>query len=307
MFELPDSHIQKLITESIFLTKDGIGIFDKNDKLIFCNDAMAVLFGSTPPDVLNQTFTDLCFRCFNSSIGINIESESFDVWISNALAKRRSSLFRTFETDIQNGRFFLVTEQIVQEDYLYTYFTDITKQKDNELALKEMSCQLKKVTDKDYLTGIYSRRYFYEHANAEFSRSKRTSQALSILLFDLDSFKQVNDKYGHAAGDAVLKSFSANVHSLLRTYDIFSRIGGEEFALLLPETKANEAYLISERIRKLVSSLEIPFEQERLKITASMGLIESAEHITEFDQMMRLADEKLYQAKLNGKNQTCYK
>ena len=119
MSELTNHHLQELLAQSLLLTRDGVGVFDKEDKLIFCNDAMGGLFGVSAKEALNQTFTSLCLRCFNNPIGINIESSSFDDWISNAHFKRKSCQFRTFETDTQDGRWFLVTEQVVQEDYLY--------------------------------------------------------------------------------------------------------------------------------------------------------------------------------------------
>jgi len=116
----------------------------------------------------------------------------------------------------------------------------------------------------------------------------------------------INDNYGHAAGDAVLQAFSNAIRPLLREYDIFARIGGEEFALLLPATKNHEAYIISERIRELTGRLIVPFENNSLKVTTSIGLTDSYEGINKFEQMMRLADKNLYQAKLNGRNQTIY-
>jgi diguanylate cyclase (GGDEF)-like protein len=304
MSELPNSQIQKLVTQSLLLTKDGVGIFDKDDKLVFCNDAMARLYELTVSEALQQTFTNLCLRCYNNPIGLNIESSSFDDWISSALAKRRRYPYRTFEIDAQDGRWYLVTEQVVQEHYLYIYLTDITEKKENEIALIKLTDKLKEVADKDYLTGIYNRRYFYQQAKAEFNRCKRSEQNLSLLIFDLDNFKMINDNYGHAAGDAVLLAFSSNIISILRDYDIFARIGGEEFALLLPATKVNKAFAISERIRQLIASLTITFEQHTLKVTTSIGLIENLGEINDFDQMMHFADKNLYQAKINGRNQT---
>ncbi len=306
MSELTNNHIHQLLAQSLLLTRDGVGIYDKEDKLIFCNDAMGDLFGVSAKEALMQTFASLCLRCFNNPTGINIESLSFDDWISKAHSKRRSCQFRTFETDTQDGRWFLVTEQVVQDDFLYVHFTDITEKKESEIALKLISDKLKEIVDKDYLTGLYNRRYFYKKANGEFNRSKRTKQHLSLLIFDLDKFKMLNDNYGHAAGDAVLQAFSNSIRPLLREYDIFARIGGEEFALLLPATKSNEAYKISERIRTLIDRLVIPFENNLLKVTTSIGLTDSNEGISKFEQMMRLADKNLYQAKLNGRNQTIY-
>lgn len=304
MPKLSHNHVQEIIAESLLLTKDGVGIFDKNDTLVFCNDTLASIFGCTVDDALNKTFKELALACFNDPIGIIIESLSFDHWISSALVKRRSCPFRKFEIDTHEGKWFLITEQIVQQNYLFTYITDITEKKENEFELKAISEKLKEIVDKDFLTGIYNRRFFYQKAKAEFNRIKRSNQYLSLLIFDLDNFKDINDNYGHSVGDIVLQVFSSHVSAYLRDYDIFARIGGEEFALLLPDTKTNEAYLIAERIRKSIASLTIPFENGTIKVTTSIGLIENLDNKNEFEQMMQLADKNLYQAKMNGRNQT---
>ncbi|GAA5131251.1 sensor domain-containing diguanylate cyclase [Thalassotalea piscium] len=176
---------QQTLIESILLTNDGVGIFDPEDRLIFCNDALAIIFGVTATEALHKTFSQLCFSCFNSKLGINIESEDFNAWMEMALSKRRKSNYRTFETDTAQGAHFIVTEQIVQNNYLYTYVTDITEKKKYEHKLTVMSQELEQLATTDYLTGIRNRRYFYEKGRAEFNRSKREETKLSVLLLGL--------------------------------------------------------------------------------------------------------------------------
>jgi diguanylate cyclase (GGDEF)-like protein/PAS domain S-box-containing protein len=303
--QVEDISIENIIIESLALTKDGVGIFNKDDRLIYCNDAIGELFGMSAEEALNKSFSELSSECFNSSNGINIEFTTLEAWLSHALAKRRSCPFRAFEVDTQDGKWFLVTEQVVHQDYLYVYITDITEKKENEIALKLMSEQFKKLATTDYLTGIHNRRYFYEKAEAEFNRSRRKSQTFSIMYFDLDNFKSINDKFGHAAGDEVLKSFAIKVQAHLRNYDIFARIGGEEFAVLLPNTEKSHANMIAERVRASIEALIISFENELLKITVSIGVVENVSDIKSIDQVMNNADKSLYQAKLNGRNQIC--
>lgn len=302
---MTNNSIEKIIIESLTLTKDGVGLYNKDDKLVYCNDAMGALFGLPAKEALNKSFYELCSGSFNNLKGVNIESTNLEAWMSHALAKRRSCQFRTFETDTHEGKWFLVTEQVVHQDYLYVYITDITEKKASEQALKLMSEQFQKLATTDYLTGINNRRYFYEKAEAEFNRSKRKSQTFSIMVFDLDNFKHINDKYGHAAGDNVLKAFVLNVQPYRRNYDTFARIGGEEFALLLPNTNKHNANLIAERIRASIEDLVISFEDLLINVTVSIGVTENNSEMKSIDKIMENADKCLYHAKCNGRNQVC--
>jgi diguanylate cyclase (GGDEF)-like protein len=300
-----DISIEKIIIDSLALTKDGVGIFNRDDRLIYCNDAIGRLFGMSAEEALNKSFSELSADCFNSSKGINIEFTTLEAWLSHASAKRRSCPYRAFEVDTQEDKWFLVTEQIVHNDYLYMYITDITEKKANVRVLQLMSEQFQKLATTDSLTGIYNRRYFYEKAEAEFNRSSRKNKIFSIMFLDLDKFKHINDKFGHAAGDAFLKGFADNVQTHLRSYDTFARVGGEEFAILLPNTDKNNASIIAERIRASTEALIIPFENQLLKITVSVGVVENSNEIKSIDQIMNNADKRLYQAKCNGRNQIC--
>lgn len=125
------------------MTKDGVGLFNKEDRLIYFNAAIGELFGMSVEEATNKSFSELSILFFNNLKGINIESLTIEAWLSNALTKRRSCQYRTFEVDTQDGKWFLVTEQIIQKDYLYMYITDITEKKENERAIKLMSEQFK--------------------------------------------------------------------------------------------------------------------------------------------------------------------
>ncbi|GHE77684.1 sensor domain-containing diguanylate cyclase [Thalassotalea profundi] len=296
-------NIEKILIESLSLTRDGVGIFDPDDRLIFGNEALSTLFGIPVKEAINKTFTQLCHICFKTKKGINIEAEHFETWIDSALKKRRQHNYRTFETDTIDGQYFIVTEQIVQKNFLYMYLTDITDKKENEKKLTLMSQELENLATTDYLTGIRNRRYFYQMAQAEFSRSKRDNLELTVLILDLDKFKLINDTYGHSAGDCVLKAVTNTINQLLRNYDIFARIGGEEFAILLPSTDAQSGYIIAERIRVAIESLKLPFENELLKITTSIGMLEINDKIASFEEMMKIADRSLNQVKSKGRNQ----
>jgi two-component system cell cycle response regulator len=155
---------------------------------------------------------------------------------------------------------------------------------------------------RDGLTAIHNRRFFEDSLEKEFAHCQRQRLALSVALLDLDHFKLINDTHGHPAGDHVLREFSRVVSGLVRIEDIFARIGGEEFALLLRECPADKALVICERIRQSVARLDISFSGARVPLTVSAGLASLAPALVDHAAFIKLADEALYSAKSHGRN-----
>ena len=153
----------------------------------------------------------------------------------------------------------------------------------------------------DELTGLANRRSFLARLEAEVVRSRRSGSPLGIVLADLDDFKRVNDTFGHAAGDTALRSFAAIVHSNSRDVDLPVRLGGEEFAVLLPDTDLEGAAQLAERIRESLESTQIEFEGERISLTASFG-VSCFPSTAAADDLLTDADRRLYDAKRRGKN-----
>lgn len=158
----------------------------------------------------------------------------------------------------------------------------------------------------DALTQIPNRRHALELARREFQRQQRTLRPMVVMELDLDHFKAVNDTHGHAVGDSVLKAVSTACRDALRNMDIFGRLGGEEFMVLLPETGIEQALATAERLRALIAGLEIPTEHGNLSITASIGLTvadtPSADPDDALTETLRRADAALYSAKSAGRN-----
>ena len=152
---------------------------------------------------------------------------------------------------------------------------------------------------RDPLTGLYNRRFLHEALEKEIHRAKRYEAPVSIVMFDIDNFKDVNDTFGHAAGDDVLREVGQIVERLIRPMDSFARVGGEEFALLLPQTAQLDAVLIAERIRAAIGR-ETILPQRR--ITVSGGVASCPEDTTDRDELHRKADAALYWCKRNGKD-----
>ncbi len=179
--------------------------------------------------------------------------------------------------------------------------TDITERK----LLEE---ELLRQAHVDYLTGVYNRRHFMERAEHELSRAHRYGKPLSMLMLDIDHFKQINDRYGHKVGDTVIKAVADLSHATFRDVDILGRLGGEEFAVLLPETNPAAALDAAERLRETIANARIPLT-EGLPVTFSVSIGVSSMGSAEdnIDVLLNRADKALYEAKDGGRNRVCGK
>jgi diguanylate cyclase (GGDEF)-like protein/PAS domain S-box-containing protein len=150
----------------------------------------------------------------------------------------------------------------------------------------------------DYLTGIYNRRAFIEKLMQEMNRSQRDRMPMSLILLDVDKFKQINDTKGHLAGDTVLKKVAQSLSENLRSYDILGRYGGDEFILCLPNTAGSESRLIAERLRNAVEQTKIIYDKERINVTASLGVVTHYHTAPEtLEDLISKVDGNLYEAK----------
>jgi diguanylate cyclase (GGDEF)-like protein len=165
----------------------------------------------------------------------------------------------------------------------------------------ELQIELAQQARTDPLTGAMNRRAMEESALRETARSIRQSAALSMIVFDIDNFKHLNDTRGHAAGDRALQALVCRVRAVLRQQDLLARTGGEEFAILLPDTKELAALAIAERVRQAVEELEVHFESGPIKLTVCAGVAQ-LDPAKGWEEMMRLADSAMYEAKKHGRN-----
>ena len=187
--------------------------------------------------------------------------------------------------------------------------------RDHDNCIKSIFITIQDVTDmviyeqkllemnlRDGLTGIYNRRFLEIRLKEEFERHKRYARNLSLIMFDIDFFKNVNDTYGHLCGDFILQSIASRVASLIREEDCLARYGGEEFCCILPETGINGAVIIAERIRNIISETENNFHNVSLIVTVSLGVAETGQSIDTQEKLIKSADRALYEAKKTGRN-----
>lgn len=174
---------------------------------------------------------------------------------------------------------------------------DISGQKHIEKKLREMA-------EFDFLTRVYSRQHLLDLANRMFIRTKQDQSSLLCMMFDIDYFKSINDKYGHKAGDIALVAFSEIASKNIRSNDLFGRIGGEEFLAVLPEVTLDVGKKLAERIRAEVEKTPVITETADITMTVSIGIsiYEKTMNISTFDELTELSDKALYAAKHSGRN-----
>jgi diguanylate cyclase (GGDEF)-like protein len=165
--------------------------------------------------------------------------------------------------------------------------------------------EIYRLTTIDGLTQIYNKRYFLETIEREIARSQRYRRSLSLVMFDIDHFKKINDNYGHLAGDYVLKHLASTVKTKIRREDLFARYGGEEFAIVLPEIDGPNSKAFAEKVRQLVEKQDFKFENTRIQVTISMGVGSIDDEHADAPTLIKQADEFLYEAKSAGRNRVC--
>lgn len=255
----------------------------------------------------------------NGKFKLSWPSSCLDNNIISNLAKINGNI--TFSEDKKTGYFPLINENS-QIGCIVTKSTDSPLNKQEIEYLSELSAQASTTINRanvyaeilkhatlDALTGFYNRRQMEERIKQEISSAKRKHTSLCAIMVDIDYFKRVNDTYGHAAGDFILKTVAKIMRSQLREYDIAARYGGEEFAILLPFTEKDEAVMVAERLRKAVENKFIDIEKvnsqndtKTIQITISLGVYQFKNSDKNQDLLIN-ADKALYEAKETGRNQ----
>jgi len=277
---------------------EAVVIIGASHEIIFYNDSAERIFGYKTADALGKDIITLMPPRAHSKNQMIEDFIDGDVKASGVVNKKIQILGVR-----KDGTEFITSTTIINTSFgdkvsFSLVIRDITENKRNEE-------ELLKLASTDPLTGVFNRREFRIIAEKELIRTKRYGRPMSILMMDIDHFKNLNDTYGHAAGDKALQQFTKICSTSLRTMDVIARWGGEEFVVLLPETDIKGASTIAERLRKAVECIEFSHNNNNIKFTVSVGAIEYKMGDDEIDIPLARVDAAMYKAKNSGRNRVC--
>jgi two-component system, cell cycle response regulator len=273
------------------------------------NDCLVVIY-TAEPGLLGKRFVlDKSPTRVGRGADSQIVLEGDSVSRRHAHLERRTGAWYVVDDGSTNGTY-VNEEQIAREQLL----TNGDRIKIGPSILKFLSGadaeakyheEIYRMTIVDGLTQIHNKRALFEALEKELMRARRYERDLSLLMFDIDFFKRINDQYGHLAGDHVLRELARIVQERIRREEVFARYGGEEFVILLPETPLPGAAALAESLRARVANHSFVFQGERIPVTVSIGTALLGENDKVAADLIQRADEKLYEAKRGGRNRVC--
>ena len=284
----------KLLRDALENVEDGVLLLDGDLNASFMNRRMRRFWEVSEQEAADHpTYASLVSRAQRASAPDLAASELTKFPAKRIAEVKAGDHVRDLQTpDGRRIRAHCTTMSNGGRMLTYVDITDLTNKAN----------MLERLATTDPLTGLYNRRHFLGSLDAEWSRFQRYYRSVSVLMLDIDYFKSVNDRYGHAVGDAAIKAVAGACLDGKRKSDIVGRLGGEEFAVLLPETSLSRARMVAERIRKRVMSTQVFADKIQFGLTVSIGIAEATVSMSGIDALMGAADHALYQAKAEGRN-----
>lgn len=292
-----DAH-NRLLVAALDAAANGIVITDCEGRLEWANPAFCKLTGYDAHDVLGKRPGEL--------VKSGLQGQAFyeamwrtilqgKTWRGEVINKRKNGELYHEELSISPVR-----DQTGEIRHFIGIKEDISER-------KRIEEELQRLARTDSLTGLFNRRVFLERLALEAARLARLETSpIALLMLDLDYFKRINDSYGHAAGDVVLRHFAQLIRTMVRTIDLPARLGGEEFAILLPGANQTDALALAERLREKVAASSLPHEKGDIRYTVSIGVAALCANDANSEAALHRADAALYSAKANGRNQCCW-
>jgi diguanylate cyclase (GGDEF)-like protein/PAS domain S-box-containing protein len=277
--------------------EDAVVAIDSHHNITLFNEGAQRIFGFTPDEILGKHLNLLLPERFHLQHDLMIEEFGAAGKATKGVGQRTRQIFgrRKDGAEFVASVFIMRTGTGTLHPGFAAVIRDISENKKTEDELLRLAAT-------DPLTGAFNRREFTSLADQESQRANRYNRPLAIMMLDLDHFKKLNDTYGHAAGDKALQRFTTLCCNALRTVDIFGRWGGEEFVTLLPETDAEGAVVIAERLRKLVSQNSLIYNNQKISFTTSIGIAQYRSGELTVEGPLSRADSAVYDAKKAGRN-----
>ncbi|WP_096085474.1 sensor domain-containing diguanylate cyclase [Agaribacterium haliotis] len=289
----------------------GLVIIDRNYEVQLWNAFMQNHSAKEPDEILGKNL----FQCFpelpeawfkrKTESVFTLHNSAFTTW------EQRPWLFRfpsyrpitsIADTMYQNTTMIPLKDTGGKVDHLCIIIYDVTEAAVNRLQNEAANAELKRLSRTDGLTGLLNRKAWESELLKELERCTRYNHASSLVMFDIDHFKSINDGHGHPAGDEVIRQTAAIAQKCIRTVDTAGRYGGEEFAIILPDTDADGALKLANRIRKTIENTAAVYEGTEISYTVSLGVCAYHKKLKDSTQWIDCADKGLYQAKENGRN-----
>jgi diguanylate cyclase (GGDEF)-like protein len=285
-----------LLQEAIDSISAGLVIYDAADRFVICNRAHRRLFSAMDSLIVpGRTFEELTREGLRLGLFPQADGRE-DEWLALRLQQHRLSDGVPYEVEMAGGRWLQVSEHRTPLGYTVGSRIDITER-------KQLETELRGLASTDALTGLANRRQFMQRLEDELERVRRqTTREACVLMLDLDHFKRVNDQFGHAAGDSLLRHFANLLRHELRSTDTAGRMGGEEFALILPGSSTDAARAFAQRICDKLASQSLQLGQQSVSATVSIGIASIGREDLSADTVLSRADRALYQAKDAGRN-----
>ena len=289
----------------------GVFILNKNHEIMLWNSFMASNTGKSAEEVVGQNlfqcFPDLPERWFARKVNsvFMLKNFAFTSW------EQRTYLFPfRHNRPVTGGMDYMcqditlmpIKDSVGEVEKVCILLFDSTDTAIYRTMHQAAMQKLEVASRVDGLTQLFNRAHWQSRLVEEFGRACRYKHPLSLLLFDLDHFKAINDRYGHLGGDAVLIRVAELVRDSLRESDVAGRYGGEEFGIILPDTDGSGAMVVAERLRRSIESSPVAFEDVDIHISASIGVVEFFLDLKDAEEMIAKADDALYKAKEGGRN-----
>jgi len=291
----------------------GLIVLDNNYNVMVWNSFMENHSGISPAVIKDKNLFTVCesipeawFRQKAESVFL-LKSSAFTVWEQRPYLfefKNYRPITGSADYMYQNITLIPLLSADNEVNHIGVLIYDVTDIAVNKLKLEEANKKLAALSKTDHLTQLNNRGAWEGYLEKEFKRSKRGKHICSVVMFDIDHFKKVNDTYGHQAGDEVIRRTSALLTESMRLTDIAGRYGGEEFGVILVDTSANDALIFTERLRQRIESETVEYDDHEIKFTISLGISEIDDSCETYQQWLEQSDQALYVCKESGRNQS---